>query len=66
MHPVIGRTAVFLEVDGYLLPEEETIGVVEGLRVDAIIGLNLMEKFGIRIEGDEIRFKEVPPPPAII
>jgi len=63
---VIGRTAVFLEVDGYILPEEETIGVVEGLRVDAIIGLNLMEKYGIYIENDEVRFKEVPPSSAII
>ena len=63
---VIGRTAVFLEVDGYTLPEEETVGVVEGLRVDAIIGLNLMEKYGIYIENDEVRFKEVPPSSAII
>jgi len=63
---VIGRTAVFLEVDGYLPPEEETIGVVEGLRVDAIIGLNLVEKSGIYIEGEGIRLKEVPPSPAMI
>ena len=63
---VIGRTAVFIEVDGYLLPEEETIGVVEGLRVDAIIGLNLMEKYGIYVEGDELKFKEIPPSSAII
>jgi hypothetical protein len=63
---VIGRTAVFIEVDGYLLPEEETIGVVEGLRVDAIIGLNLMEKYGIYVERDELKFKEIPPSSAII
>jgi hypothetical protein len=37
---VIGRTTVFLEVEGYVLPEEETVGVIEDLAVDAIIGLN--------------------------
>jgi hypothetical protein len=48
------------------LPEEETISVIKSLRVDAIIGLNLMEKHGIYIESDEIRFKEIPPFSAIM
>ena len=63
---VIGRTAVYLEVDGELLPEEELISVIEGLLVDAIIGLNIMEKYGIHIEGDELKFKPHPPTSMIV
>jgi len=63
---LIGRTAVYIEVDGYLLPEEETIGVIEDLRLDAIIGLNIMEKYGICVEEDEIRFRHHPPTSMII
>jgi hypothetical protein len=63
---LIGRTAVYIEVDGYLLPEEETIGVIEDLWFDAIVGLNMMEKYGIFIEGDEIKFKHYPPTSMII
>ncbi|MGB9631284.1 MAG: hypothetical protein ACPL09_04815, partial [Candidatus Methanodesulfokora sp.] len=63
---LIGRTAVFLEVEGYLLPEEELIGVIENLIVDIIIGLNIMEKYGIYIENDEIKFKHTPPTSIIL
>ena len=63
---LIGRTAVYIEVDGYLLPEEETIGVIEDLLFDAIIGLNIMEKYGIYIEEDEIKFRHYPPTSMII
>jgi hypothetical protein len=63
---VIGRTAVFLEVEGYVLPEEETVGVIEDLAVDVIIGLNIMESYGIYLENDEIKFKHTPPTSMII
>jgi hypothetical protein len=63
---VIGRTNVFLEVEGYILPEEEIIGVIEDLAVDAIIGLNIMESYGIYIKDDEIKFKHIPPTSMII
>jgi len=63
---LIGRTAVYIEVDGYLLPEEETIGVIEDLLFDVIIGLNIMEKYGIYIEEDEIKFRHYPPTSMII
>jgi len=63
---VIGRTTVYLEVEGYLLPEEETIGVIEDLLVDVVIGLNIMESYGIYIEGDEIKFRHYPPTSMII
>jgi hypothetical protein len=34
--------------------------------VDAIIGLDIMESYGIYIEGDEIKFKHIPPTSMII
>lgn len=63
---LIGQATVYLEVEGYVLPEMETIGVIEDLAVDAIIGLNVMESYGIYIEGDEIKFKQIPPSSMII
>jgi len=63
---VVGRPTVFLEVEGYILPEEETVGVIEDLAVDAIIGLNIMESYGIYIENEEVKFKHIPPTSMII
>ena len=63
---LIGDVTVYLEVEGFLLPERETIGVIEGLVVDAIIGLNIMEKYGIYVEDNEIKLKRVPPTSMII
>jgi hypothetical protein len=42
------------------------MGVVEDLMVDAIIGLNIMEAYGIYIEEDEIEFKHIPSTSMII
>ena len=70
---LIGDTTVYLEVEGYLLPERETIGVIEDLRVDVIIGLNIMESglnimesYGIYIEEDKTKFRHYPPSSLII
>jgi len=63
---LIGRTNVYLEIDGEILPEEELIGVIEDLLTDAIIGLNIMEKYGIYIEEGQIKFKPHPPTSMII
>jgi hypothetical protein len=63
---LVGDTTVYIEVEGYILPERETIGIIEDLRVDAIIGLNIMESYGIYIENNEIKFKHVPPTSIII
>jgi hypothetical protein len=63
---LVGDATVYIEVEGYILPERETIGVIEDLRVDAIIGLNIMESYGIYIENNEIKFKHVPPTSIII
>jgi hypothetical protein len=58
---LIGWTVVDLEVEGYILPEKEVIGVIDDLLMDLIIGINIMEKYGIYIEEDEIKFKHTPP-----
>lgn len=63
---LIGDATVYMEVEGYVLPEREIIGVIEDLMKDLIIGLNIMEKYGIYIEEDEIKFKEIPPSSMII
>ncbi len=63
---LIGDATVYLEVEGYVLPERETIGVIEDLITDAIVGLNIMEKYGIYIEDDEIKFKHIPPTSMVI
>jgi hypothetical protein len=63
---LIGWTVVDLEVEGFILPEKEAIGVIDDLLIDMIVGLNIMEKYGIYIENDEIKFKHIPPTPMII
>lgn len=63
---LIGDTTVYLEVDEYILPERETIGVIEDLMVEAIIGLNIMEKYGIYVEEEQIKLKQHPPTSTII
>lgn len=63
---LVGHTIVYLEVEGYILPEMEVIGVIEDLARDAIIGLNIMESYGIYIKEDEIKFKHIPPTSMII
>lgn len=63
---LIGSATVYLEVEGYILPERETIGVIEGLRVDVTIGLNIMESYGIYIEDEKIKMRHYPPTSMII
>jgi hypothetical protein len=63
---LIGWVVVDLEVEGYVLPEKEVLGVIDGLLTDVIIGLNIMEKYGVYIEDDEIKFKHIPPTSMII
>jgi len=63
---VVGRLRVFIEVAGYGLPEEELIGVIRDLRVNAIIGRNLIEKYGILLEEEKISFREHPPKASLL
>jgi len=53
--------AVDVEIAGYVLPEKETMGVIRDLNVDAIVGLNLIEKYNITLEKDAVGFREYPP-----
>jgi len=62
---IIGDIVVELEIDGYRLPERELLGVIKDLAVDVIIGINIMEKYGIYIENDELKFRYKPPSSAI-
>ena len=63
---VIGWTVVDVEIDGWELPEKEAFGVVEDLRIDAIIGLNIMESYGIFIEDNRLKLRHYPPISSII
>jgi hypothetical protein len=63
---LVGDTTVYIEVEGYILPERETIGVIEDLRTDAIIGQNIRESYGIYIKENKIKFKHYPPTSMII
>jgi hypothetical protein len=63
---LVGWAVVELEVEGYLLPEGKVLGAIDGPLTDAIIGLNIIEKYDVQIEGDEIKFKQVPPTSMII
>lgn len=58
---VVGRLHVYLEVAGYRLPEEETLGVIKDLREEAVIGVNIIEPYGIVLEKDKISFRRYPP-----
>lgn len=53
--------AVDIEITGYLLPLKETLNVIKDLRAEAIVGLDIIEKYSIVFERDTIRFKEYPP-----
>jgi len=53
--------AVDLEVAGYVLPSKETLDVIKDLFIDVVIGLNIIEPYGITFEKDKIRFREIPP-----
>jgi len=58
--------AADVEVAGCMLPEKETLGVIEGLREEAVIGLNIIESYNIILEKDKIRLKEYPPSAQLI
>ncbi len=63
---MLGDIAVRIEVDGYELPERELLGVIRNLAVDVVIGINIMEKYGIYIGDDELKFRYRPPSSAIL
>lgn len=58
---VLGYIVVDIEMLGYTLPSKEILEVVRGLRENAIIGLNIIEPYGILLERERVRFREYPP-----
>jgi hypothetical protein len=50
-----------LEIDGYKLPEKESIGVLKDLQEDMIIGLNIIEACDIIFEKEKVGFRRYPP-----
>jgi len=60
---VVGHVPVVvdIEVARCALPEKETLGVIRDLDVDAIVGLNLIQKYDIGLERDAVGFREYPP-----
>ena len=60
---IIGYSTCFLEIAGYRLPTIKVLGVIKGLRVDAIIGIDIIEPYEITLEKDQITFKRSPPGP---
>jgi predicted aspartyl protease len=60
---VVGYLAARVVIDGCELPLEHAFGVVEGLRHDAVIGMDIMEPYDIELDVEEgkARFRRFPP-----
>jgi len=60
---VIGYLTAGVMINGCELPLEHTFGVVEGLRRDAVIGMDIMEPYDIELDVKEGRakFRKFPP-----
>jgi len=63
---LIGYSPVDLEIAGCLMPETEVLGVIEDLREEAIIGMNLIEKYDIILDVKEGKVKLKKSPPEVI
>jgi len=61
--PVIGYLTAGVVINGCELPLEHTFGVVEGLRQDAIIGMDITEPYDIELDAKEgkAKFRKFPP-----
>jgi len=60
---VVGYLTARVVIDGCELPLEHAFGVVEGLRHDAVIGMDVMEPYDIELDVKEGRakFRRFPP-----
>jgi len=58
---IVGYVTAYLEIAGHRLPEVETLGVIKDLAIKAIVGLNIIEPYGIILEKERIRFRQTPP-----
>lgn len=65
---VIGDVTVSLEIDGCPMPRRETLEVIRDLRFDAIVGLDIIEKYDIILDtkNGRVRLKKYPPEVVLI
>ena len=52
-----------MEIEGFELPLEHVFGVIDGLRHDVIIGMDIIEPYEIILDAREgkVKFKKYPP-----
>ena len=52
-----------MEVEGYELPLEHVFGVVDGLKHDVVIGMDIIEPYEIILDAREgkVKFRRYPP-----
>lgn len=65
---VLGDVTVSLEIDGCLMPRRETVEVIRDLRFDAIVGLDIIEKYDVVLDtkNGRVRLKNYPPKVVLI
>jgi len=65
---VVGDTTVSLEIAKCPMPRRETIEVIKGLREEAIVGLDIIEKYDLVLDtkAGRIRLKKCPPEVVLI
>ena len=65
---VLGDVTVSLEIDECPMPRRETIEVIRGLRFEAIVGLDIIEKYDIVLDtkNGRVKLKNYPPEVVLI
>ena len=65
---VLGDVTVSIEIDGCLMPRRETLGVIRDLRFDAIVGLDIIEKYDVVLDtkNGRVKLKNYPPEVVLI
>ena len=65
---VLGDVTVSLEIDGCLMPRRETIEVIRDLLFEAIVGLDIIEKYDVVLDtkNGRVRLKNYPPEVVLI
>lgn len=65
---VIGDLTVSLEIDGCPMPRRETLEVIRNLRFEAIVGLDIIEKYDVVLDtkNGRVRLKKYPPEVVLI
>ena len=65
---VLGDVTVSLEIDGCLMPRRETLEVIRHLRLAAIVGLDIIEKYDVVLDtkNGRVKLKNYPPKVVLI